>query len=56
MKFTKPDEKTIKRMTVKSLTSLIETLEDQRAELVKPFDLQIKYYKDLREKKKAENA
>lgn len=54
MKFNKPDEKTIKRMTVRSLSVLIETLEQKRAEIVKPYDTQIEFYKDLREKKRKE--
>lgn len=52
MKFTKPDKETIGRMTVRSITSLLDTLKSQRAELVKPYDEQIKYYEDLLEKKK----
>ncbi len=52
MKFTKPDETQLKRMTVRSLTALLDTLKAQRAELVKPYDLQIKFYEDLREKKR----
>ena len=57
MKFTKPDQKTIERMTVRSLDSLIATLKDQRAKLVEPFDTQIAFYEELREKKrKAQNA
>lgn len=52
MKFTKPDEKTISRMTVFSLTTLIDTLKTQRAEIVKPFDTQIEFYERLLEQKK----
>lgn len=51
MKFTKPDPETIKRMTVTSITALLNTLKSQRAELVKPYDLQIEYYEDLLKKK-----
>ncbi len=57
MKFTKPDQETIKRMTVSSITALLNTLKSQRADVVEPYDLQIKYYEDLLEKKKeARNA
>lgn len=56
MKFTKPDEQTIKRMTVRSITVLLDTLKRQRAEKVKPFDEQIKYYEELLERKKKEKS
>lgn len=52
MKFTKPDEETQKRMTVSSITALLNTLKSQRADVVEPYDLQIKYYEDLLAKKK----
>lgn len=56
-KFIKPDEKTIGRMTVQTLSNLIGTLKDQRAELVEPLDSQIEFYENLLAKKKeAENA
>lgn len=54
MKFTKPDAATVKRMTVQSITSLLGSLKSQRAELVKPYDDQIKFYEDLLENKKRE--
>lgn len=56
MKFTKPDEKQVRRMTPTSIRALLDSLRKQRAELVKPHDLQIKFYEDLLEKKEAENA
>lgn len=57
MKFKKPDQKTIDRMTVRSLTAMLDTLKLQRGEIVKPFDTQIKFYEDLLlEKKKAQGA
>lgn len=56
MKFTKPDEKTVARMTVRSLTAMLETLKNQRAELVKPFDTQIKFYEDLLAEKRREQS
>lgn len=52
MKFTKPDKETIARMTPRSIQSLLDTLKSQRAELVEPYDKQIKYYEDLLEQKK----
>ena len=54
MKFTKPDESTIKRMTVNSITALLNTLKSKRADLVAPYDEQIKYYEDLLKKKQEE--
>lgn len=54
MQFKKPDEKTIARMTPRSLSVLIATLKDKRAEVVKPLDLQIAFYEDLLKKKEAE--
>lgn len=54
MKFTKPDQKTIARMTVRSLTVLIETLKGNRDEVVKPYDTQIAYYEKLLEQKRKE--
>ena len=57
MKFTKPDEGTIQRMTPRSIQVLIDTLKTKRAELVEPFDVQIKFYEDLKRKKEeAQNA
>lgn len=56
MKFTKPDEKTIRRMTPRSLRALIDSLKTQRAEVVQPFDIQIKFYEDLLAKKEAEGG
>lgn len=47
MKFTKPDKRTIDRMTPRSIKALLDTLKSQRAELVKPYDLQIWYYEKL---------
>ncbi len=52
MKFTKPDKETIARMTPRSIQALLDTLKSQRAELVEPYDKQIKYYEDLLEQKK----
>lgn len=54
MTFQKPDEKTIARMTIQSLTALIEALRGKREEACAPFDEQIKFYKKLLDKKKAE--
>lgn len=54
MKFTKPDSETVKRMTPRTIQALIDTLESQRADLVKPYDDQIKFYKDLKAKKEGE--
>lgn len=54
MKFTKPDQKTVARMSVNSLSVLIDTLKKQRATVVEPFDIQIKFYENLLEDKKAE--
>ena len=54
MKFIKPTDEAIKRMTVRSLTSLIESLKTQRAQAVKPHDEQIKFFEELLWKKKSE--
>ena len=51
-KFTVPDKDTIARMTVRSISSLLDTLKQQRAQTVEPYDTQIKFYEDLLEKKK----
>ena len=51
-KFTRPDKGTIARMTVRSITALLDTLKQQRTRLVEPYDTQIKFYEDLLEKKK----
>ncbi len=56
MQFTKPDEQTIARMTPKSLEVLIDTLKKQRAAAVAPHDRQIKFYEDLLEKKRGNDA
>lgn len=56
MKFTQPDESTIKRMTPAGIRSLLDTLKTQRAALVKPYDTQIKFYEDLLAKKEGDNA
>lgn len=54
MNFQEPDEKTIARMTVQSLTALLAAIRSQREEACKPFDEQIKFYKRLLDKKKEE--
>lgn len=51
MAFQKPDAKTIERMTVTSLTALIEALEQRRAEAVEPFEEQLRFYKPLLDEK-----
>ena len=56
MQFLKPDEKTIARMTPKSLEVLIDTLKKKRAALVRPHDEQIKFYEDLLKKKRGVDA
>lgn len=54
MKFTKPDEATIKRMTVQSITSLIGSLKQKRTTLVAPLDAQIDFYEKLLKRKEEE--
>lgn len=54
MKFTKPDKSTVARMTPRTINALLDTLKSQRADLVKPFDDQIKFYEDLLDQKKKE--
>lgn len=54
MKFTKPDQKTVARMTVMSLSALLDTLKKQRATVVEPLDVQIDFYEKLLEQKKNE--
>ncbi len=51
MKFTKPDESTVKRMTPRSIQILIDTLKAKRDEVAEPFNEQIKFYEDLKRKK-----
>ena len=51
MKFNKPDNSTIKRMTVQSIDSLLDTLKEQRTRLVEPFDTQIEFYEKIRAEK-----
>ena len=53
-KFKKPDDAAISRMTVRSVSSLIETLKDRRAAKVKPLDEEIKYYEGLLKQKQEE--
>lgn len=50
-KFKEPDAATVKRMTPQSITALLDTLKDQRAEKVKYIDEEIAYYEDLLKKK-----
>lgn len=52
--FKAPDDATVARMTVTSISALLEALQGRRARLVKPFDKEIAYYKELLEKKRAE--
>ncbi len=54
MKFLRPDEKTIKRMTARSISVLIDTLKGQRDELVKPYNTQIAFYEKLLDQKRKE--
>lgn len=53
----RPDEKTIKRMTVLSLKTLLNSLRTQRDILIRPHDNRIKIYEEiLDEKLKEENG
>lgn len=52
--FTKPSEETISKMTVVSVSTLLQTLKAQRAELVRPHDERIKFYEAILERKKEE--
>lgn len=52
----KPNEATVKRMTVQSVKTLLSTLKEQRAAYVRPYDEQIKIYEDILEQKEKELA
>lgn len=57
MTFPKPDENTIKRMTVESVSALISGLKARRDQAAAPFNEEIQYYeKILDQKKKEANA
>jgi hypothetical protein len=54
-KFTRPDKGTLERMTVTSVTSLLNTLQSQRKTVVAPYDTQITFYKKVLAWKKMKN-
>ena len=55
MVFKKPDEATIKRLTVPKLKNLIGSLKERRAAAMAPHNQEIKFYTDLlAEKEKAD--
>lgn len=56
MKFTRPDEGTIRKMTVRSIEILLDTLRTQRAEIVKPLDSRIEFYEEILKKKKGSDG
>lgn len=53
-KVSRPDDKTIKRMTVISLNTLLNSLRTQRNAIVQPLDDRIKMYEEILEEKKKE--
>lgn len=56
MAFKKPNQVTIERMTVGSLTSLLGALKDRRKVMTKEIDEEIAYYEDLLKKKQNAQA
>ncbi len=53
-KVTRPDDRTINRMTVLSLKTLLNTLKTQRDNLIRPLDDRIKMYEEILEEKMKE--
>ena len=56
MSFKKPDDATIKRMTVQSVTQLINALKRRRDAAIKPLDAEIQYYEKVLKQKEDENG
>ena len=57
MSFKKPDDATIKRMTVQSVTQLINALQRRRDAVVKPLDAEIQFYeKVLKQKEESDGT
>ena len=56
MSFKKPDDATIKRMTVQSVTQLINALKRRRDAAIKPLDAEIQYYEKALKQKEDENG
>ena len=56
MSFKKPDDATIKRMTVQSVTQLINALQRRRDAAVKPLDAEIQFYEKVLKLKEDENG
>ena len=57
MSFKKPDDATIKRMTVQSVTQLINALKRRRDAVVKPLDAEIQFYeKVLKQKEESDGT
>lgn len=50
-KINRPDDRTIKKMTVLSLKTLLNTLRTQRDNLIRPHDDLIKMYEEILEEK-----
>ena len=55
MSFKKPDDATIKRMTVQSATQLINALQRRRDAVVKPLDAEIQFYEKVLKQKQKED-
>ena len=56
MSFKKPDDATIKRMTVQSVTQLINALQRRRDAVVKPLDAEIKFYEKVLKQKEEDDG
>ncbi len=50
-KVTRPDDRTINRMTVLSLKTLLNTLKTQRDNLIRPLDDRIEMYEEILKEK-----
>ena len=56
MSFKKPDDATIKRMTVQSVTQLINALKRRRDAAIKPLDVEIQFYEKVLKQKETEDG
>ena len=56
MSFKKPDDATIKRMTVQSVTQLINALKRRRDAVVKPLDAEIQFYEKVLKQKEGSDG
>lgn len=54
MSFKKPDEATIKRMTVQSVGALVTALKRRRDAVVNPLNAEIEFYEEVLKQKEEE--